>query len=563
MTEFDTVIKGGTLIDGRNFPRRVTDLGISEGKIAKIGRIPASEGRNVIDASGLTVAPGVIDTHTHYDAQLFWDPYLTLSGWHGVTSVVIGNCGFGFAPAHEHDREYLMQMLTRVEAIPYATIRETMVWEWESFPQWLDKLDELPKGLNLLASFPLNPLLVYVMGLEAAKTRDATDAERSKMKELLREGMDAGACGWSAQMQAPGSGTDNQRDYDGTSFATDLMSIETAVALAEVLAEYEHGFIQASIADSDWDSVTSRTEALAKASQRPVLWNAVAGDSRNPTGHRRSIEWIRSCQERGIPVWAQTVVSAEEFIFTFEHFNMFDDSPAWRHATLGTVEERLAKFRDPDVRASLKDQLPSRGPDRMTILKTYSERFAPANGLRLPDAARLMGYEDIVDLLVDIVVEDELRTLFQALLLNDDIEAQAEVARMPYGVWGLSDGGAHTKFLTLGAYATEAIISLTRERRVVTLEEAHWRLSALPAECLGLRDRGTLVEGAAADVLVYDWEGLELLEEEIAHDLPAGEWRRIRRASGYRHTLVNGVEILRDDEFTDQHPGLLLRQGNA
>ncbi|HKN89845.1 MAG TPA: amidohydrolase family protein, partial [Acidimicrobiia bacterium] len=198
MATFDRVIKGGMVIDGRNFPRYRADVGIRGGRIEKIGKIPAGDADEVIDAAGLIVAPGFVDLHTHYDAQVFWDPYCTLSGWHGVTSVAIGNCGFGFAPARPEMREYLMSSLTRVEAIPKACMEASLPWTWETFPQWLDVLDRQPKGLNMLSYVPINPLLVHVMGYEAAKSRDATDEERAEMVRLLQEAIDAGACGWSA-----------------------------------------------------------------------------------------------------------------------------------------------------------------------------------------------------------------------------------------------------------------------------------------------------------------------------------------------------------------------------
>jgi len=190
---FDRVIKGGMVIDGRNFPRYRADVGIRGGRIEKIGKIPTGDADEVIDAAGLIVAPGFVDLHTHYDAQVFWDPYCTLSGWHGVTSVAIGNCGFGFAPARPEMREYLMSSLTRVEAIPKACMEASLPWTWETFPQWLDVLDRQPKGLNMLSYVPINPLLVHVMGYEAAKSRDATDEERAEMVRLLQEAIDASA----------------------------------------------------------------------------------------------------------------------------------------------------------------------------------------------------------------------------------------------------------------------------------------------------------------------------------------------------------------------------------
>jgi N-acyl-D-aspartate/D-glutamate deacylase len=243
---------------------------------------------------------------------------------------------------------------------------------------------------------------------------------------------------------------------------------------------------------------------------------------------------------------------------------MFDESDAWREATLGTPAERLEKFRDPARRQALRDDVPFLFPiDGVVILRTYSEKFQAAKGLLLGDACRILGYDNKVDLLIDIVVEDELRTLLQVPQFNTNPDMQAELVTEPYGLWGTSDGGAHTKFITLGAYPTESIISFVRERNLLPLEEAHWRLSALNAMAGGLRDRGTLVEGAAADIIVYDYENLKLLDEEVVEDLPGGEWRRIRRAEGYRYVMVNGTVTFVDGEATGATPGALLRHGTA
>ena len=559
--QYDLVVRGGVLVDGLNVPRRRADVAVKNGVIAAIGDIPVSDATEVLDASGMIVAPGFIDLHTHYDAQLFWDPWCSLSGWHGVTSVAIGNCGFGFAPARAESQEYLMRSLTRVEAIPYAAIKASLPWSWESFPEWLDAVEAQPKGMNMMAYVPLNPLLTYVMGYEAAKSRDATESERSQMAQLLEEAIEAGACGWSAQRTPPGSGADMQRDYDGTPFSTDLMSNATALNLATVLSRYEGTFIQTVLKTGDPDGDLAHIEELAEASSAPILYNTVNTDSRFPDRHRLLLKWIRSCQERALPIYAQCLTTDAGFSFTFEDWNLWDESPAWREATLGTVAERLSKLGDPARRAALKEQPPTAFPmERLVVLRPRSEKFQPARGLLLADAARIMGYADQVDLLLDMIVEDELTTLFQAPQLNDDLDLQAEVVRAPYGIWGGSDGGAHTKFITSGAYPTESIINFVRERGLVTLEEAHYRLSYLPARCAGFNGRGSIVEGAPADIVVYDYENLSLRDEEVAYDLPGGEWRRIRKADGYRWIIVNGQVTFVDGEPTGTLPGQLLRR---
>src|SRR4051794_1790984 len=213
MADYDIIIQGGTIVDGTRTPRYVTDIGIKDGKIAQIGGLKGKTADRVLNAAGRIVAPGFVDLHTHYDAQIFWDPYCTLSGWHGVTSVIIGNCGFGFAPVQPEMRERMMLSMTRVEAIPLASMREGLPWDWVTYPEFLDSLDRLPKGVNVLPYVPLGPLLVQVLGLDGAKSgRVPTPAELAELKALLNEGMDAGGCGWSAQRLPPQGGMANQRD---------------------------------------------------------------------------------------------------------------------------------------------------------------------------------------------------------------------------------------------------------------------------------------------------------------------------------------------------------------
>jgi len=563
MPEFDKVIKGGMVIDGLMNPRRRADVAIKDGRIVSIGKVRSSDGADVLDASGMIVAPGFVDLHTHYDNQFFYDPWCSLSGWHGVTSAVVGNCGFGFAPAKPEHHEYLMRTLNRVEAISYDVMKETLPWSWETFPEWMDVLDATPKGINCLTYVPLNPLLIYVMGLEGAKSRDATDEERQTMQRLLREAMDAGACGWSAQRTAPGSGFDVQRDYDGSPFATDLMSNETALALGSILADYDHAFIQTLITTTNPKQDLAHVEDLARVSDSAIVFNLVATDSRMPNLHKETFAWIRACQERGLRIYAQALTNGGGFMLTIaDGWNLWDESDPWRDATLGTNEEKLAKFKDPAHRAAMKARPPAVFPlDFMIVLRPYAERFQPARGTLLADGARLCGYDDMFDFFFDMVVEDELKTLFQAPELNDDRSMVADLVREPFSIYGVSDGGAHQKFLTTGNFTTEALTEFVREKEWVTLEECHHRLSALPASCAGFKNRGRLMEGAPADIVVYDYENLTLLPSEVAYDLPGGDWRRIQKADGYRFTIVNGEITFEDGKCTGATPGRLLRFG--
>src|ERR671916_2665460 len=269
MADFDIQIKGGTVVDGTRAPRFRADVWVKDGKVAQIGGRAPGFAKKVIDADGLIVAPGFVDLHTHYDAQIRWDPYCTISGWHGVTSVVLGNCGFGFAPCKPDFRERSMLTMVRTEAIPLDAMREGMLpkWDWETIPEYLDSLERSPLGVNVLQYMPTASLMIYVMGLEAAKSRPATNAERKEMQRLLHEGMDAGLCGFSIQRLGPNS---IQADFDGTPMVTDTMVDDDIFALAEVLAERDEGFIQMTQAAGDIRADLAFVEKLAATAQRPI-----------------------------------------------------------------------------------------------------------------------------------------------------------------------------------------------------------------------------------------------------------------------------------------------------
>ena len=562
MPEYDLVIKDGMVIDGTRLPRYRGDIGVKDGKIAKIGRIQAHEGTKTLDAEGHMVVPGFIDLHTHYDAQLFWDPYLTISGWHGITSVVIGNCGFGFAPVAPEDQERAMLTMTRTEAIPYESMKAGMPWDWVTFPEFLDSVERTPKGLNILPYVPIAPLMVWVMGREEAKSgRMPTDDEHKKMVQLLHEGMAAGGCGWSAQR----FGEDSvQCDYDGTPMPTDIMHQETCVEFAKVLADRNEGFIQMSLIPSvsGFEEIEQKYEELALASGRPILYNAIQALDSDPSRHRNLLAWIERCRQKGLRIYGQLVSTSAGFTFTFHDWNLWDDDPAWREATMGTVEERKSKLADPTRRASLKNDptgAVTASFDDVIILEVKREDMKHLENLTLREAGEKEGKHP-VDAMLDLAVADDMATTFYSPAVGEKNEYLKELVN-DSTLLGVSDGGAHTKFFCGGRYSTESITRMVREMNMMSLEEAHWRLSAQPAACAGFKDRGVLREGAPADIVVYDYDNLEILPAEVVHDLPGKEWRRVQKAKGYRAVLVNGEMTLENDQNTGNIPGKLLRHG--
>ena len=566
MAVYDRLIRGGTVFDGTRVPRYRADIAVKDGVITEIGRIAPDDAREVLDADGLHVAPGFIDLHTHYDAQVFWDPYCTLSGWHGITSAVIGNCGFGFAPVRPEERERAMLSMTRVEAIPLASMKAGMPWDWVSFPEFLDSVERTPKAINLLPYVPVGPLLIWVLGFEDAKAgRRPTDAEHAELCRLLDEAMDAGGCGWSAQRMLPAGPAAVQRDFDGTPMATDVMHDDTCRAFARVLGRRNEGFMQMLLVSGDNRRDRAFYEEMAELSGRPMLMNVVQAFDHRPDIHRRVLAWLESCRMRGIRVIGQGLTTDAGFTFTFEDWNLFDDSDPWCEATTGTREERKRKLADPARRQALKDHMPitATGPlPDIVIVGPKLEKNARWEDYTLAIAGDEMGKHP-VDVMLDMAVEEDLATEFFAAPPNGDIGHLREIVDNPYVLFGVSDGGAHTKFLTAGRYPTETLCKIVREHAMLSLEDAHWRLSALPAMVAGFEGRGVLRKGAPADIVVYDYERLKVLPAEVTHDLPGGEWRRVQRAEGYRYVLVNGEVTIRDDRETGTCSGRLLRHGDG
>jgi N-acyl-D-aspartate/D-glutamate deacylase len=579
MAEYDVIIKGGTVVDGTRVPRYKADVGVKGGKIAKIGRLNGSDATKVIDASGLIVAPGAIDLHTHYDAQIHWDPYCTIGSWHGVTSVTIGNCGFGFAPLRSQDADRAMLALSRTEAIPLEPMRVSMKVDWETFPQYMDRLDRMPLGLNIGHMFPIAPAVAYVMGgFDDAKKRFPNEQEMQTIIRHYHDAVDAGAMGWSAQRLVPESRVSVQRDYDGTPMITDILPDDFYLTMAQAMAKKGDGTIQFTQSGATETSFGVEDdfrflEKLAAESGRPLLYNALLVSDKHPESHRSQLKWVTEANERGTRVFGQSITARAPVRMTLEDWNLFDSVPAWKEATLGTVEERKAKLSKPELRKSMKDDYDQGGMETLNIVLGEFPKFIAR---KIRDKDLKLQYEGmsveqiaekenkhVIDAMLDLSVADDLRTEWAGPIANGDIQGYRELMSSPYTLPGVSDGGAHVKFVTPAIYPTEVLSWLVRESGVLTLEEAHFRLSGLCAWAAGFKDRGTLREGMAADIVIYDFDKLQSLPEEIVYDLPAGEWRRVQRAEGYRHIMVNGNETFEDGKCTGATPGRLLRGGQA
>jgi N-acyl-D-aspartate/D-glutamate deacylase len=573
MAEYDLLIKNGTIVDGLRMPAYRGDIAIRGGKIVAMGNIKGNTTR-VIDATGCIVAPGFMDIHTHYDAALTgWDPYATLSGWHGVTSVAIGNCGFGFAPVRPEDQERAMLRMERTETIPLSIMQASMRWDWETFPEFLDSLERNRIGVNAASLVPYSPLRAWVMGNEAARDPNykVSPEQIAQLQHVLKEALQAGGFGFS------GSFSMNNRDYDGGYLPTHVAPREELLGMAAVMREFNRGSIEWTMGTALQGLGLDFLLELAKTSGRPVNWNAIIADANNPNGWRQQLEWSEKAYREAVVLPIDICVPIERE-FTLETMGLFDVLPAWNEATVGTLEERKAKLADPARRPALRRDM-ERGRRRMPgtesdgeqgqvsmikwdttfIDEVQLEKNTPLKGKTIAQVAKEQGKHP-VDAMLDLAVEEELKTEFAMQdSINSDEEAVGQILKHPLTLIGASDGGAHTKFLTLGRYPTHFLAHWIRDKQVMTLEEAHWRLSTMLGWAIGIRDRGWLREGMPADLVIYDLEKLRVLPMETVYDLPNNDWRRVQKAEGYRYTIVNGQITFEDQKCTGALPGKVLR----
>ena len=558
MAEYDLVIRGGTIVDGTGVPRYRADLGVKDGRVAKIsGRINAG-GAKEIDASGCIVAPGAIDLHTHYDAQIQWDPYATLSSWFGVTSLTLGECGFGFAPTRPEDRDLNMRMMDRIEAIPLESMRRGLRWDWETFPEYLDSLDRQGLGVNVGAMFPFSPLRAYVIGMLPARERTSvTDAELNQMKQLFHEGMKAGAFGFSLDKN------NEDRAEDGGYLPSIVASDREFHALAEVLGKFGVGHVGLTLGEGltleERNGVRAMVAETMRISGRPLhLLDVHQGE--DPA-------WEQMCRDEQLPLMFQQTVPSSGTEFKLAEYNLYDFMPNWVQPLLGSPEERAAKLRGSDVRQAMKKDVqewPANLNDwsRVSVLEVAHERNAKYNGMTINELAESMNKEPL-DAFLDLALDEGLETEYLIPPANnpDELEAREKKILDPYGHISVSDGGAHTKFVTLSTWPVEWLSFWVRDRGIMTLEQAHYKMSALPAWLTDFKDRGTLRVGSWADIMIYKLDDLGYLYDRPVYgfDFPGGERRLIQKPTGIHYTIVNGAVTFQDNECTGALPGKLLR----
>ncbi|WP_337185245.1 amidohydrolase family protein [Phenylobacterium sp.] len=565
---YDLIIRGGSIIDGTGAPRFIGDIAVKGGRIARIGKVEG-RGDKELDATGLIVAPGVIDLHAHYDAQLHWDPYCTASGWHGTTTCMISNCGFGFAPVRPGMADRYMRMMENTEQVPYDAMARTMPWTWETFPEWLDHLRSLPKGVNIASYLPVNPLLSYVIGPDEAKTRPATAAERAEMRRIMHEAMDAGAAGFAfSHLGAEGN---SHVDHDQSPMPSDVMAAEEAYNLADVLRERGEGVIQTLVELPGMaDPPRKIVEELARRSGRPVLHNILVASGINPEQHRSVLRWLDEMAAEGLEVWSQGATFRKPLEITPMHYNNWDAIPIFRALSAAhTREEKVALVRSADYRERFEREYDAGrmwevgGPLEVYVLMEAgpAKAFEPFIDKPLAEIAQQTG-RSTPGVFLDLLEQSNMEALVLSPVAGSpDYNAVAEIVRHPRVLPGISDGGAHSKHGNGGFWSTDMILMMHRESQLFSLEELHAALSARSAQAARLRDRGTLTVGAFADIMVYDIERLNYdppLRYEVLHDLPGGDWRKVKRAVGIRYTIVNGDVTFVDGECTGAVPGVIV-----
>jgi len=562
----DLLIRDAQIVDGTGAPARHGDVGVSNGRIVAVGDVDEPAAKTV-DAQDQTLAPGFVDLHTHYDAQLFWDPTASPSVQHGVTTVFGGNCGFTLAPAATDQHDYLTRMLARVEGMPLDALRAGLDWGWASFGDWLNRLDGRT-AVNAGFLVGHSALRLAAMGSDAVGGT-ATPEQIEKMVAALHDALAAGALGLSTS-QSP-----THNDGAGQPVPSRSASREELVALAGGVRAHPGTTLEAIIpgclSGFTDDDIALLTD-MSVAADRPLNWNLLGVSAANPDGHAKQLRASEISAQRGGRVVALTLPQAMKIRLSFLSGFVLDGLPGWRDTMHLPVPERLAALADPEVRRRLAEGASSKEAgmlrglaqwDRLIIVETFAPENADATGRSVGEVAAARGGEPF-DTLLDIVMADELRTGLSPALAGDDAadwRARAEVWRHPGAVIGGSDAGAHLDMMCGAIYTTSLLGRGVREHQVVTLEEAVRLITDVPARFYGLTERGRIAPGWHADLVMFDPATVDHGPERTRYDLPSGAPRLVADAYGITSVLVGGVEVCRDGAATGAMPGTVLRSG--
>ena len=558
---FDVVIRNGLVVDGTGSPGRLADVAVRDGRIVAIGEVP-DKGDREIDAEGLVVAPGFVDVHTHFDAQVFWDTTLSPSPLHGVTTVISGNCGFTIAPLEPEHGDYMMRMLARVEGMPLASLQQGVPWNWRTFGEYLDTIDgSLMPNAGFLVGH--SALRRTVMG-ERSVGEFASDDELRAMKELLAESIAAGGLGFSS------SWAKTHNDADGEAVPSRHASETELVELCSVLRDTSAVALEfiPTIERFD-DEVYQLLTDMSVAADRPLNWNVIFANARQADVIQEKLRASDFAAEQGGRVVALTAPMPAESRLCFESGFLLDTLHGWSEPMSLPHEEKLALLSDPERRSELNEnaQKPSafRGIarwERLTVGEVTKQDLKHLEGRTIGDIAEELG-ETPWEALCEIVIEDDLKTGLYPPAAGDNEESWA----LRQALWndercliGASDAGAHLDFLATFNYSTY-LLAAARDRNLLSLESAVQKLTDAPARLYGLKDRGRIEVGWCADLVIFDADKVAPAEIEVREDLPGGAWRLYSEAVGVHHVFINGEQAVLDGQFTDARPGTLLRSG--
>ncbi len=566
---FDLVIRNGTIVDGSGAPGYEADVGIKDGRIAAVGRIGGA-GAEEIDARGQIVTPGFVDVHTHYDGQATWDERLQPSSWHGVTTVVMGNCGVGFAPCRPDDHDRLIRLMEGVEDIPFPVLADGLPWTWESYPDYLDSLAARRFDVDVGSQLPHAALRVYVMGQRGVDREPATEADINAMAAIAKRSMEAGALGFGT------SRTLNHRSSDGSPIATLTAGEDELTGIALGMTAAGRGVLQVVSDFNDPQAEFDMLERIVRTSGRPLSFSMVQSP-RSPAGWRDFLARLSAAKEKGLRIRAQVASRPVGVLFGLElTVNPFSHHPSYREIKDRPLAERVAALRDPDFRARLLAEegtpraiglSPARFWDRVFPMGEEPD-YEPTREQSVAAIAERRGV-DPYEVALEHMLTDEGRGMLYLPLLNYPeytLDPVYEMFQHDCVVPGLSDGGAHVGMICDGSFPTTNMAFWTRDRKrgpTLPLERMVKAQCRDTAELVGLFDRGLVQPGYRADLNVIDYDRLKLKAPSVAYDLPTGGRRLVQRAEGYTATIVAGEVTYRDGEPTGALPGRLLRGATA
>lgn len=557
----DLIIRGGSLVDGTGSPARLADIGIRDGRIAAIGDI-TEEATRTVDATGHVVAPGFVDIHTHFDAQVFWDTTLSPSPLHGVTTVIAGNCGFTIAPLEAEHGEYLMKMLARVEGMPLTSLEEGVPWNWRTFGEYLDRIDGtlMPNAGFLVGHSAIRRV---VMG-ERSVGEEATPEDLVAMRQTLADSIAAGGLGFSS------SWAKTHNDADGQPIPSRHATADELIQLCSVLRDSGATAIEfIPTIERFTDEVAQLMTDMSLAADVPLNWNVIFANARQRDQIEEKLSASNYAARQGGKIIALAAPMPAVTRLCFENGFLLDTLHGWLEPMALPVEEKIALLSDPVRRAELDEM--SRQPsafrgvarwERMTVGEVTNPDLVHYEGRTIGDIAEEQG-QSPWDALCELVIADDLKTGLYPPAGGDDEESwvlRNELMHDDRCLIGASDAGAHLDFLATFNYSTY-LLAAARDRDLMPLEDAVRRITDVPARLYGIKERGRIQEGWHADIVVFNAASVAPKPVEVREDLPGGAWRLYGEADGVHHVFINGVEAVSEGEFTDARPGTLLRSG--